>query len=229
MEEQSSPIIQSKRKRMAMKKDSSNTVPLFKMFPRPANCFEAKEFPVCSQIVLGRGLSDSAKSDNGLFKSLQVSRHHASLSFEDAKFYLKDLGSLNGTFLNEVRVNAGEKVALNCNDILQLGKHGAIDMKPMVGMLELHPCSCIGIHDSIIQDSLAGGGNMDQKSSKMEEEEFSQELMPMSEVLRSVRVARAEEKMMKEKEEELKEKHLREKVDQADDQDIDDPDLFSTF
>ena len=96
-------------------------------------------------------------------------------------------------------------------------------------MLELHPCSCIGIHDSIIQDSLAGGGNMDQKSSKMEEEEFSQELMPMSEVLRSVRVARAEEKMMKEKEEELKEKHLREKVDQADDQDIDDPDLFSTF
>ena len=49
-----------------------------------------------------------------------VSRKHAVLTHRDAGFYIEDLGSLNGTFLNRRRIESGQ---LSDGDELQIGKY----------------------------------------------------------------------------------------------------------
>ncbi|SDS51696.1 FHA domain-containing protein [Paraoerskovia marina] len=48
-----------------------------------------------------------------------VSRKHAEFVREDDAFYVRDIGSLNGTYVNRDRV---ETVALNLGDEVQIGK-----------------------------------------------------------------------------------------------------------
>ena len=49
-----------------------------------------------------------------------VSRKHAVLVRRDGSFFIEDLGSLNGTFLNRRRIESGE---LGDGDELQIGKY----------------------------------------------------------------------------------------------------------
>ena len=49
-----------------------------------------------------------------------VSRKHAVLTHRDGGFFIEDLGSLNGTFLNRRRIESGR---LNDGDELQIGKY----------------------------------------------------------------------------------------------------------
>jgi hypothetical protein len=49
-----------------------------------------------------------------------VSRKHAVLVRRDSAFFIEDLGSLNGTFLNRRRIESGE---LGDGDELQIGKY----------------------------------------------------------------------------------------------------------
>jgi FHA domain-containing protein/zinc ribbon protein len=49
-----------------------------------------------------------------------VSRKHAVLTQRDGAFFIEDLGSLNGTFLNRRRIESGQ---LNDGDELQIGKY----------------------------------------------------------------------------------------------------------
>jgi pSer/pThr/pTyr-binding forkhead associated (FHA) protein len=49
-----------------------------------------------------------------------VSRKHAELLVEDARFTIKDLGSLNGTYVNRRRI---ESSPLSDGDELQIGKY----------------------------------------------------------------------------------------------------------
>jgi hypothetical protein len=49
-----------------------------------------------------------------------VSRRHAELVQRDGDFYIEDLGSLNGTFLNKRRIESGR---LEDGDELQIGKY----------------------------------------------------------------------------------------------------------
>jgi len=48
-----------------------------------------------------------------------VSRRHAEVRRENAKFFVRDLGSLNGTYVNRERV---EETELSSGDELQIGK-----------------------------------------------------------------------------------------------------------
>ena len=55
---------------------------------------------------------------------LQVlSKHQASITFRDGKFYLKDVGSSNGTFVNNFRLSKcgveSEEVSIYTEDVLR--------------------------------------------------------------------------------------------------------------
>ena len=76
------------------------------------------EFPITSsKIIIGRpvpGVEPDVKVNDPY-----VSRKHAQILFENDKFYIEDLGSTNGTFLNDKLVTG--KVVLKDGDIIKLG------------------------------------------------------------------------------------------------------------
>lgn len=63
-------------------------------------------------------------SDNDIvLKDTMVSRHHASIFMKDRAFFVEDLNSKNGTFVNTVRVgsrklNVGDRITIGKNTIL---------------------------------------------------------------------------------------------------------------
>jgi pSer/pThr/pTyr-binding forkhead associated (FHA) protein len=52
---------------------------------------------------------------------LGVSRNHAMISKVESKFFIRDLGSTNGTWRNMVRINQNELVSIEDGDIIRLG------------------------------------------------------------------------------------------------------------
>jgi len=78
--------------------------------PKPGQQFTF----IQDMIALGR------RDDNDVvIDAPQISRRHASLSWEEGTFVLRDLGSANGTFLNAVRIT--EPHALREGDVIGLG------------------------------------------------------------------------------------------------------------
>jgi|GEM_PF-1113865 len=70
------------------------------------------------RMILGRsGASDIVLADD------QVSRRHAELRNEAGAWYVRDLDSSNGTFVNGRRLAADERVALQPGDRIRLGAH----------------------------------------------------------------------------------------------------------
>jgi serine phosphatase RsbU (regulator of sigma subunit) len=75
---------------------------------------EGTEFPFAGMIVVGRGgTSDFVIDDSS------VSRRHALIAFENGAWVVRDLGSANGTFVNDRRVPA--EAPLAGGDTLRLG------------------------------------------------------------------------------------------------------------
>jgi hypothetical protein len=68
------------------------------------------------QAIIGRG----AASDIVLYDD-QISRRHAELRNEGGIWYVRDLQSSNGTFVNDRRLAPGERVALRPEDRVRLG------------------------------------------------------------------------------------------------------------
>jgi len=66
-------------------------------------------------VTIGRGPDNSIPIDN-----LAVSNHHAEIKSEDGHLVIQDLGSLNGTFVNNQRV---KQSALKHGDVVLIGKH----------------------------------------------------------------------------------------------------------
>jgi pSer/pThr/pTyr-binding forkhead associated (FHA) protein len=78
-----------------------------------------KEIPLeAPQLTIGR------KPDNDLvIDNPAVSGHHARVIKEEAGFFIEDLGSTNGTFLNDAKV---QKQKLKNTDRVSVGKHALI-------------------------------------------------------------------------------------------------------
>jgi pSer/pThr/pTyr-binding forkhead associated (FHA) protein len=78
-----------------------------------------KEVPVGTRPVrLGRAPDNDLHIDN-----LAVSNYHARVYKEAGSLVIEDLNSLNGTFLNDLRI---ERAMLKDGDCLQIGKHNIV-------------------------------------------------------------------------------------------------------
>ena len=87
--------------------------------PKLSLMFEGKtvrEVPIGSRPVsIGRSPDNDLPVDN-----LAVSNHHARVYYEGARLVVEDLDSLNGTFVNDLRV---ERATLHDGDSIHVGKH----------------------------------------------------------------------------------------------------------
>ena len=96
--------------------------------PKPGQQFNFTQ----NIIALGR------RDDNDVvINDPQISRRHASLTWEEGTFVLRDLGSANGTFLNAVRIaephalREGDAIGLGGDVVLSFSIVGSLD-KTMV-------------------------------------------------------------------------------------------------
>jgi pSer/pThr/pTyr-binding forkhead associated (FHA) protein len=67
-------------------------------------------------VVIGRGPSCSVRIDDP-----GISRKHAEISYQDGMWFVRDLGSSNGTLVNGKWAEA-DKLSLSRNDVIRLGK-----------------------------------------------------------------------------------------------------------
>jgi hypothetical protein len=75
-----------------------------------------KEIPVGTRpITVGRSPDNDIPVDN-----LAVSNYHAKIYFEAGRMVVEDLASLNGTFVNDLRI---ERATLHDGDHIHIGKH----------------------------------------------------------------------------------------------------------
>ncbi|MBN1120742.1 MAG: HEAT repeat domain-containing protein [Anaerolineae bacterium] len=79
------------------------------------------------QTVIGRGVSDEEGvyavdlQDLEIDEARTASRHHCRLFFEDNKWWIEDLGSLNGTWVNKKEARQGSPRALKDGDRVVIG------------------------------------------------------------------------------------------------------------
>ena len=66
-----------------------------------------------TQVTIGRGLNNDI-----ILEDTRVSRHHAQLRYRARRFWVTDLGSTNGTYVNGEQV---EEQALRDGDMISLG------------------------------------------------------------------------------------------------------------
>jgi len=71
------------------------------------------ELTPAETVYVGRGLECAIRTDDGL-----VSRRHSQIRMENGRFVIEDLGSANGTHLNNTRI---QKQALGHADVIQCG------------------------------------------------------------------------------------------------------------
>ena len=76
-----------------------------------------REVPIVGRITIGREKENTIHLDDTL-----VSRHHAIVHKIRNDYFVKDLDSTNGTFVNETPVPAGKYAKLRRGDILRIGR-----------------------------------------------------------------------------------------------------------
>jgi phage tail-like protein len=77
------------------------------------------EIPI-GTLTIGRGADNILQLDNG-----RVSNHHAEIDFDGAEFWLTDVGSTNGTKVNDIKLKAHDKSILSSpeDDIIEIGPY----------------------------------------------------------------------------------------------------------
>ena len=77
-------------------------------------------------ITIGRNVKNDIQIDN-----LSVSKQHARIVKHQGKYYVEDMKSTNGTYLNEKKIT---KQKLTDNDVITVGKHtllAILEKKPV--------------------------------------------------------------------------------------------------
>ena len=77
-------------------------------------------------ITIGRNVKNDIQIDN-----LSVSKQHARIVKRQGKYFIEDMKSTNGTYLNEKKIT---KQKLTNNDVITIGKHtlqAILDKKPV--------------------------------------------------------------------------------------------------
>jgi pSer/pThr/pTyr-binding forkhead associated (FHA) protein len=77
-------------------------------------------------ITIGRNVKNDIQIDN-----LSVSKQHARIVKHQGKYFIEDMKSTNGTYLNEKKIT---KQKLTNNDVITIGKHtlqAILDKKPV--------------------------------------------------------------------------------------------------
>src|SRR5689334_4611465 len=75
---------------------------------------KGQRFPLRKSCLIGRGPHNHIVLDDS-----RVSRQHARISLHNDHYVLHDLGSVNGSYVNEERV---ERQVLELNDVVRFGQ-----------------------------------------------------------------------------------------------------------
>lgn len=116
-----------------------------KLLYRDGNGRDASVDIVPDGVFLGRGADCAVRTDDAM-----VSRKNCKISFSGGRWMVEDLGSSNGTFVNEVRI---QKQALNHADVVRcgtlqvrfvetadaVGKPRTMSMQPQGGSVQVDP------------------------------------------------------------------------------------------
>lgn len=79
--------------------------------------YKGKNIPVVSKIKVGRD-----KSNDIVLNSATISRFHAEIQKIKNDYFIHDLNSSNGTFVNKKRVPKDKYVKLKKDDVVLVGK-----------------------------------------------------------------------------------------------------------
>jgi pSer/pThr/pTyr-binding forkhead associated (FHA) protein len=135
-----------------------------------------KEVPIGARPVsIGRSPDNDLPVDN-----LAVSTHHARVYFEGRRLVVEDLDSLNGTFVNDLRV---ERATLHDGDSIWIGKHhikvdasGDTAIPVDTGRKTLAP----KINETMVLDTKARRDMLQQAAAMGERSQFSPGRMKMA-------------------------------------------------
>ena len=83
------------------------------LFRDPAGADQSVDVPEGTPIFMGRGVDCPVRTDDAM-----VSRKNAKVSVVGGRGFVEDLGSANGTYVNERRI---QKQQLNHNDVIRVG------------------------------------------------------------------------------------------------------------
>jgi hypothetical protein len=80
--------------------------------------FMGKDISLISKVTFGRDDENDVVLDGNL-----VSSFHAEIQKIGNDYFVKDLDSTNGTFVNDILVPKDKYIKLNDNDVIRIGKH----------------------------------------------------------------------------------------------------------
>jgi pSer/pThr/pTyr-binding forkhead associated (FHA) protein len=79
--------------------------------------YQGKSMPVVGSITIGRDKSNNIQINDNL-----TSRQHAVIQKIKDAYFIKDLHSTNGTFVNDKIVPEGKYIKLHRNDVIKIGR-----------------------------------------------------------------------------------------------------------
>lgn len=79
--------------------------------------FNEKSIPLTAKISIGRSETNDVVIDDTM-----ASREHAIIQKIKEDYFIKDLNSTNGTYVNNQKVPKDKYIKINSNDIIKIGR-----------------------------------------------------------------------------------------------------------